>query len=87
MEFNESIKQFSERVSMMKDTVSTEEATKMSLIVPLFQILGYDVFNPLEFCPEVQELVKRMELPDYPGKEQRFKETDRPDCTDQNKTE
>ena len=24
---------------------------------------------------------------DYPGKEQRFKETDRPDCTDQNKTE
>lgn len=28
MEFNESIKQFSERVSMMKDTVSTEEATK-----------------------------------------------------------
>ena len=36
----------------MKDTVSTEEATKMSLIVPMFQILGYDVFNPLEFCPE-----------------------------------
>lgn len=52
MEFIESIKQFSERVSLMKDTVSTEEATKMSLIVPMFQILGYDVFNPLEFCPE-----------------------------------
>ena len=43
--------------------------------------------NSQKFCPEVQELVKRMELPDYPGKEQRFKETDRPDCTDQNKTE
>lgn len=52
MEFNESIKQFSERVSLMKNTISTEEATKMSLIVPLFQLLGYDVFNPLEFCPE-----------------------------------
>ena len=33
MEFNEKIKQFSERVSMLKDTISTEEATKMSLIV------------------------------------------------------
>ena len=47
MEFIESIKQFSERVSLMKDTVSTEEATKMSLIVPMFQILGYDVFRVL----------------------------------------
>ncbi len=52
MEFNERIKQFSERVSMLKGTISTEEATKMSLVVPLFQLLGYDVFNPTEFCPE-----------------------------------
>ena len=67
MEFNESIKQFSERVSMMKDTVSTEEATKMSLIVPLFQILGYDVFNPLEFCPEyIADVgIKKGEKVDY----------------------
>ena len=36
MEFNEKIKQFSERVSALKDTISTEEATKMSLIVPVF---------------------------------------------------
>lgn len=52
MEFNESIKQFASRVAAMKDNISTEEATKMSLIVPMFQILGYDVFNPTEFCPE-----------------------------------
>lgn len=52
MDFNETIKQFSERVTALKPTLSTEEATKMSLIVPLFQILGYDVFNSLEFCPE-----------------------------------
>ena len=52
MEFNDKIKQFSERVVKIKDTALTEESTKMSLIVPLFQILGYDVFNPLEFCPE-----------------------------------
>ena len=43
MEFNELIKQFSERVCKIKDTIVTEEATKMSLIVPLFQLLGYDV--------------------------------------------
>ena len=45
MEFNDKIKQFSERVVKIKDTALTEESTKMSLIVPLFQILGYDVFN------------------------------------------
>ena len=52
MEFTESIKQFSARVDSLKGTISTEEGTKMSLIVPMFQLLGYDVFNPTEFCPE-----------------------------------
>lgn len=67
MEFTEAIKQFSERVAMLKDTISTEEATKMSLIVPMFQILGYDVFNPLEFCPEYTADVgiKKGEKVDY----------------------
>ena len=67
MEFNEAIKQFSERVSVVKDSISTEEATKMSLIVPLFQILGYDVFNPTEFCPEYTADVgiKKGEKVDY----------------------
>ena len=67
MEFNESIKQFSERVATMKDNITTEEATKMSLIVPLFQILGYDVFNPTEFCPEYTADVgiKKGEQVDY----------------------
>jgi len=67
MDFNDSIKQFSERVSTLKCTISTEEATKMSLIVPLFQILGYDVFNPLEFCPEYTADVgiKKGEKVDY----------------------
>lgn len=67
MDFTESIKQFSERVSMLKDTVSTEEATKMSLVVPLFQLLGYDVFNPSEFCPEyIADVgIKKGEKVDY----------------------
>lgn len=67
MDFNDKIKQFSERINKIKDTVATEEATKMSLIVPLFQILGYDVFNPLEFCPEYTADVgiKKGEKVDY----------------------
>ena len=67
MDFNESIKQFSERVSMLKDTINTEEATKMSLVVPLFQLLGYDVFNPTEFCPEyIADVgIKKGEKVDY----------------------
>lgn len=67
MDFTESIKQFSERVSALKDTVSTEEATKMSLVVPLFQLLGYDIFNPAEFCPEyIADVgIKKGEKVDY----------------------
>lgn len=67
MDFIESIKQFSERVSMLKDTILTEEATKMSLVVPLFQLLGYDVFNPSEFCPEyIADVgIKKGEKVDY----------------------
>ena len=52
MDFNESIKQFAKRVQTLNETIETEEATKTSLIMPMFHILGYDVFNPLEFCPE-----------------------------------
>lgn len=52
MQFNESLKQLAERIALTKDTIQTEEATKMSFIVPLFQLLGYDIFNPMEFCPE-----------------------------------
>lgn len=39
----------------------------MSLVVPLFQILGYDVFNPTEFCPEYTADVgiKKGEKVDY----------------------
>lgn len=52
MSFTEDIKNFSTRVSELKGSIVTEEATKMSLVIPLFQLLGYDVFNPKEFCPE-----------------------------------
>lgn len=61
------IKQFSQRILSIKDTISTEESTKMSMIVPFFQLLGYDVFNPTEFCPEFTADVgiKKGEKVDY----------------------
>lgn len=67
MDFNDNLKKFIERVTLVKDTVQTEEATKMSLIVPFFQMLGYDVFNPSEFCPEYTADVgiKKGEKVDY----------------------
>lgn len=52
MEFNDNIKQFAKKIEKIKDTLKTEEATKTSLILPFFQLLGYDVFNPYEFVPE-----------------------------------
>lgn len=67
MDFNESIKQFAGRIPDLRNNIATEEATKMSLIIPLFQLLGYDVFNPLEFCPEYTADVgiKKGEKVDY----------------------
>lgn len=67
MDFIDALKQFSSRVEMLKDGVTNEEATKMSLIVPFFQLLGYDVFNPTEFCPEFTADVgiKKGEKVDY----------------------
>lgn len=52
MDFKDQIKQFSDRVTKLKDNIHTEEATKNAFIMPFLQILGYDVFNPLEVVPE-----------------------------------
>lgn len=52
MELDEKLYSLSERIKQLKNNIKTEEATKQSLILPFFQALGYDVFNPLEFVPE-----------------------------------
>lgn len=67
MEFNEKISQFVERIATLQTSISTEEATKTSFIMPFFQLLGYDVFNPLEFVPEYTADVgiKKGEKVDY----------------------
>lgn len=52
MDFIDKLIQFSKRTEKIKDEVKTEEATKNALIMPFFQMLGYDIFNPFEFVPE-----------------------------------
>lgn len=52
MDFKDQIKQLGERVLKLKEQIQTEEATKNAFIMPFLQILGYDVFNPLEVVPE-----------------------------------
>lgn len=67
MELNEKMYNLSERIKQLKGSIQTEEATKQSFILPFFQFLGYDVFNPLEFVPEFTADVgiKKHEKVDY----------------------
>lgn len=67
MGFADDLKQLSQRVVSLKAGIETEEATKMSMVLPFFQLLGYDVFNPAEFCPEyVSDVgIKKGEKVDY----------------------
>lgn len=61
------ISDFSKRVCDLKGNLGTEEATKTALIMPFFNLLGYDVFNPNEFIPEFTADVgiKKGEKVDY----------------------
>lgn len=67
MDFEEKIKNFSTRITEIKSNIKTEEATKTSIIMPFFQLLGYDVFNPKEFTPEyIADVgIKKGEKVDY----------------------
>ena len=44
---------FTKRIAEIKNKIKSEEATKQSMVLPLLQILGYDIFNPEEVIPEV----------------------------------
>ena len=48
----DALKNLSERIGKTRDKIQTEEATKNAYIMPFIQILGYDIFNPLEVIPE-----------------------------------
>lgn len=52
MDFKDHIKDLASRITKLKEQIATEEATKNAFIMPFIQMLGYDVFNPLEVVPE-----------------------------------
>ena len=60
MDFKDYCKQLADRVSNLKEQILTEEATKNAFIMPFIQMLGYDVFNPMEVVPEMDcDLIKK----------------------------
>lgn len=63
----ENLKSLGVRVENLAPSITNEEQTKNAFIMPFFQILGYDVFNPLEFVPEFTADVgiKKGEKVDY----------------------
>lgn len=65
--FSSDIRTVSQRIQQLRNSISTEEATKTALIMPFFQTLGYDVFNPAEFTPEyIADVgIKKGEKVDY----------------------
>jgi hypothetical protein len=52
MDLKDQLKVIGDRVNKLKEQIATEEATKNAFIMPFLQVLGYDVFNPLEVVPE-----------------------------------
>lgn len=52
MGFTEDIRKLSEQIRKRVDQVVGEEATKMALIVPFLNTLGYDIYDPTEVMPE-----------------------------------
>jgi len=67
IDFIDSVKQFTKKIEGILASISNEEATKTSLIMPFFQLLGYDIFDPTEFVPEftADQGIKKGEKVDY----------------------
>lgn len=63
----EKMSEISNIIMELKSKIITEEATKQSLILPFFQSLKYNVFNPVEFSPEYNADfgIKKGEKVDY----------------------
>lgn len=53
MQFESAVNQLVSKVASQRASIQTEEATKNAFVMPFIaQVLGYDVFNPLEVVPE-----------------------------------
>lgn len=53
MDFIDHLRVLATRIANTKDMIQTEEATKNAMVMPFIQILGYNVFDPLEVTPEL----------------------------------
>jgi predicted type IV restriction endonuclease len=67
MDFADKIKALAAAIPKQLDVLQTEEATKVALVMPFIQALGYNVFDPTEVAPELVADVgtKRGEKVDY----------------------
>lgn len=52
MDLIDQLQTLAERAKQAGPSLTNEEATKMALIAPFIQALGYDIFNPTEVKPE-----------------------------------
>jgi hypothetical protein len=53
MDFIDQVRALASRVEVAKSMLQTEEATKNAMVMPFIQLLGYNVFDPLEVTPEL----------------------------------
>lgn len=53
MDFIDQLRVLATRIANARSVIQTEEATKNAMIMPLIQILGYNVFDPHEVTPEL----------------------------------
>lgn len=67
MDFKDEICAFSKKIPTIAENIKTEEATKTALVMPFIQMLGYNVFDPTEVCPEfIADVgIKKGEKVDY----------------------
>lgn len=67
MDLSSNINLLVNTISESKPSIATEEATKQAFILPFFQKLGFDVFNPNVFVPEFTADIgtKKNEKVDY----------------------
>jgi len=52
MDLIDQLQTLANRAEQASESLTNEEATKMALIAPFIQALGYDIFNPVEVKPE-----------------------------------
>lgn len=52
MDFIDQIKVLAAKIPRLSESIKTEEGTKNALVTPLLNILGHNVFDPIEVVPE-----------------------------------